>query len=150
MSIIGKKSLGFVLDGCIINNLSSTPEETICPGLFCNKQRIQEILGNNQGCAYYSMFIWRSNLTIDPSLPSIMHSGLLGLNIIAQIDFLCFVKLDIFFNFMTGCYSVNKSLLWLCWVCSNSFDFINDDCGFTVIVWYKKDWLMKKLFLVVL
>ena len=48
VGIPGNISNAFVLTGCKVEVLSSTPKETCCSGIFCNKQRIHKITENNQ------------------------------------------------------------------------------------------------------
>ena len=48
MGMTGNKSQSFVLNHCTFDVISSTPEETKFSGLFCDKQRINEIANNNQ------------------------------------------------------------------------------------------------------
>lgn len=68
VGISANKSKAFVLKGCQIKIISSTPEETKCSGLFCDKQRIHKIVENNQGCGCYAMLSHRSNLIMDHSM----------------------------------------------------------------------------------
>ena len=71
-SIKGNTCRPFVLNSCRIQILSSTPEDTECAGLFCDKQRVNEIREYSQKCGCYHMLGTRSNLVIDHSL-SIEH-----------------------------------------------------------------------------
>ena len=68
MGTTGNKSQAFVLNNCMLDVISSTPEETKRAGLFCDKERIHEIANGSQGCGCYSMLMRRSNIIIDHSL----------------------------------------------------------------------------------
>ena len=43
----------FVLNGCELQIRDSEPVETGCGGLFCDKQRIREVMEYGQGCCCY-------------------------------------------------------------------------------------------------
>ena len=68
MALGGNTSKAFVFNHCAIEVVSSTPEETKCGGLFCDKQRIHEVINGDQGCGCYSMLTRRSNMVIDHSV----------------------------------------------------------------------------------
>ena len=61
-------SRAFVYRNCQVTVRSSTVEETKCAGLFCDKQRIREVLQAKNGCRCYSMQSRRSNLAITHNL----------------------------------------------------------------------------------
>ena len=60
--------MAFCLNGCMIELLAITPEETGCAGRFCDKQRIVKVMQYNQGCACYSYDSRRTNAIIDHTL----------------------------------------------------------------------------------
>ena len=139
MGMTGNKSQSFVLNHCTLDVISSTPEETKCSGLFCDKQRIHEIANNNQGCGCYSMLTRRSNMIIDHSLK------------IEKLGWECYIE-----NFSSTRFSrlyqnapfpsaIRADSLqltddyWNLSNCiSNVIDFINENGGFTIIGWYKR------------
>ena len=45
----------FVLNNLCLSNVSMTVEVTQCSGLFCDRQRVLEIMRSNKGCGCYSM-----------------------------------------------------------------------------------------------
>ena len=69
LDVIGNASKAFCLNGCTVDVKNSTPEETNCLGLLCDKQRIHKIAARgNQGCGCYSMLSRCSTLVLDHSL----------------------------------------------------------------------------------
>ena len=66
--ITSNSSRAFVYKNCQLSIKSSTVEETKCAGLFCDKQRIREVLQSKNGCGCYSMQSRRSNLVITHNL----------------------------------------------------------------------------------
>ena len=139
--ITRNESKAFVLNSCYIDILSSTPEETQCSGLFCDKQRIHEIMERNQGCGCYSMLSRRSNLIIDHSL-YIEHT---------KSDWNTYVEKfssNRFSNwYLTGAFpsSIRADTLqmteeyWNMGHCiERAVRYINQNGGWTVIGWYKR------------
>jgi hypothetical protein len=142
LDVIGNTSKAFCLNGCTITIKSSTPEETNCSGLLCDKQRIHEIASrSNQGCGCYSMLSRRSTLVLEHSL---------------EIE-----SSDFRWNHYCEHYSSNKfSMLYQSSPFSSSvtasnlqftdeyylmvekiesvMNYINTNGGFTVIGWYKR------------
>eukprot|EP00957_Ditylum_brightwellii_P018857 1417333-Ditylum_brightwellii.AAC.1 len=57
--------MAFVQEGATLSIHSTTPEETKCAGLFCDKQRVHEITTHSHGCGCYHMLGRRSNITFD-------------------------------------------------------------------------------------
>ena len=142
-SIPGNESKAFVLNDCQLRICSTMPEDTRCSGLFCDKQRIHEIMERNQGCGCYSMLSRRSNLVLDHSL-EIQHSvGLSTWN--------CFIEKFSSNKFsslyLTGSFpsSLRAELLqmteeyWnLCTAIDDVVEHVNQHGGWTVMGWYKK------------
>lgn len=139
--IPGNESKAFVFNGCDISIISSTPEETRCSGLFCDKQRVHEIMERTQGCGCYSMLSRRSNMVMDHSL-QIDHNDS-GWN--------CFVekfssnKFSDFYLSGTFPSNLRADALQMTDEYWNMIDAIeevvndvNDNGGWTVIGWYKR------------
>eukprot|EP00957_Ditylum_brightwellii_P172553 13136376-Ditylum_brightwellii.AAC.1 len=54
-SIGGNAAMAFVQEGATISIHSTTPEETKCAGLFCDKQWVHKITTQSRGCGCYHM-----------------------------------------------------------------------------------------------
>jgi hypothetical protein len=65
--IQGNNHLAFSLEACHLRINRTSPEETTCGGLFCDKQRISDWNGQ-MGCGCYSMNHRRSNLALVHSI----------------------------------------------------------------------------------
>ena len=141
LGISGNQSKGFALNKCKLSIMSSIPEETRCSGLFCDKQRIHEIMDKAQGCGCYSMLCRRSNLVIDHSLQIECKA----------IGWSCFVekfssnRFSMLYQSAPFPSSLRASALQLTdhyWDLTDTIErvvkFINDNGGFTVIGWYKR------------
>ena len=54
----------FILNGCTIEIRDSEPFETGCGGLFCDKQRVREVMEYGQGCCCFKFSQRRANMEI--------------------------------------------------------------------------------------
>ena len=134
-------SRAFVYRNCQVTVRSSTVEETKCAGLFCDKQRIREVLQAKNGCGCYSMQSRRSNLAITHNL--IVTNENLGFdeyfpnfssskfsNLYQSKPFLSSVKKS-HMQMTTQYFAMMDNL-------NNCVQYINDNGGFTVVGWYKR------------
>lgn len=143
-SIPGNESKAFVLNDCQLRVCSSMPEDTRCSGLFCDKQRIHEIMDRNQGCGCYSMLSRRSNMVIDHSL-EIHHQVGMGDTWSCFIEKFSSNKFS--FLYLSGSFpsSLRAESLqmteeyWnMCSAIENIVEHVNQNGGWTVMGWYKK------------
>ena len=141
VSIAGNESKAFVLTDCLLDVISSTPEETKCSGLFCDKQRIHEILDGNQGCGCYSMLSRRSNIVMDHSIHITNNNT----------GWECFVerfssnRFSMFYQSGTFPSSLQSMALQmtdeyfkLTGCISDVVTKVNENGGWTVVGWYKR------------
>ena len=141
MGIPVNTSKAFVLTGCHIDVISSTPEETRCSGLFCDKQRIHEIMENNQGCGCYAMLSRRSNLVMDHSL-NIKHSSS---NFEHFVERFSSNKFSMFYQSSSFPSSLQSNALQMTdeffnYVdqINNAIQIVNEQGGWNVVGWYKR------------
>ena len=140
-SILGGESMAFCLNGCMIESLAITPEETGCAGRFCDKQRIVEVMQYNQGCACYSYDSRRTNAVIDHTL-NIEHHSLEEKMHVANYSS---AKFSLLYQTAVFSSQIRSTALDLTdeyfdleTSVSDAIEIINDNGGFTVIGWYKR------------
>ena len=131
----------FVLNKCKIEILDSEAVETGCGGLFCDKQRVREVMAYGQGCCCFRFSQRRPNMEIVHTLV-ITHPKLQEPLYIDEYSSTRFSLL-----FQTGILSceITKESLDMTdnfnsleEKIENGVQLINDNGGFTVIGWYKR------------
>ena len=131
----------FVLNNCQLEILDSEAVETGCGGLFCDKQRIREVMQYGQGCCCFRFSQRRPNMEVVHTLV-IKHASLTEPLYIEEFSSTRFSLL-----FQTGilsCEITKESLDMTDHFDSmeekieSGVDHINDHGGFTVIGWYKR------------
>ena len=131
----------FVLNKCKLEILDSEAVETGCGGLFCDKQRIREVMQYGQGCCCFRFSQRRPNMEIVHTLV-IKHESLEEPLYIEEFSSTRFSLL-----FQTGilsCEITKESMEMTDHFYSmenkidNGINYINANGGFTVIGWYKR------------
>jgi hypothetical protein len=139
--ISSNSSRAFVYKNCQISIRSSTVEETKCAGLFCDKQRIREVLQSKNGCGCYSMQSRRSNLVITHNL--IVTNEELGFD--EYFSNYSSSKFSSLYQNKPFSSSIRKSQMQMTTPyfammdnVDNCIQCINHNGGFTVVGWYKR------------
>ena len=139
--IASNASRAFVYNHCQIRIQSSTTEETKCAGLFCDKQRVREVLQSKNGCGCYSMQSRRSNLITTHNL--IVTNEETGLD--EYFPNFSSSKFSSLYQNKPFSASVRKSELQMTsqfFVMMNSMEncvnYINENGGFTIVGWYNR------------
>ena len=131
----------FVLNKCTLQIRDSEPIETGCGGLFCDKQRVREVMGYGQSCCCFCFSQPRPNMEIINTVV-INHESLDEPLYIEEYSSTRFSLL-----FQTGVLNseITKESLDMTDAFDNlqqkieeGVDLINDNGGFTVIGWYKR------------
>jgi hypothetical protein len=139
--IASNSSRAFVYRNCQVTVKSSTVEETKCAGLFCDKQRIREVLKSKNGCGCYSMQSRRSNLVITHNL--VVTNEDLGFD--EYFQNYSSSKFSSLYQNKPFSSSVRKSQMQMTTQyfammtnIDTCIEYINDNGGFTVVGWYKR------------
>ena len=110
--------------------------------LFCNKQRVRKVWRYNQGCCCYSYDSRRTNVIIDHSL-EINNRGFQEENGTIKIENFSSVQFSLLYQTSVFCSQIRQSALELTDAYFEVEDCIenvlNENGGFTVIGWYKRD-----------
>ena len=135
------ESKAFVLSNCEISVISSIPEETRCSGLFCDKQRVHEIMERSQGCGCYSMLSRRSNMVMDHSL-QIEHRNSGWNCFVEKFSSNKFSELYLSGSFPSNLRADALQMTDEYWNMTDKIaqivEEINNNGGWTVIGWYKR------------
>ena len=130
----------FVINNAKLECLSTNIEVTKCSGLFCDRQRVLEILRSNKGCGCYSMQTRLSNLSISHSL--IVKKNNVKIFAVDEFSSLRFSKL-----YLSSLFSPTSRINLFEQIrihdqIEDSIDDviteINGNEGFTIIGWYKR------------
>lgn len=136
--IQGNNALSFVQNGAIVSVKRTAPEETTCSGLFCDKQRIQEWMGQ-RGCGCYHMTHRRSNIALDHSISILASSSTIKMENYSSTQF---SKLYLTSNLPPSIkirdLRMTEEYFSLLDCIGNVIEFINNNGGFTVVGWYKR------------
>ena len=137
-------SLGFIYNGTHLSVDYTSVVETTCSGNFCDRQRINDWLGN-KGCGCYGMSINSTNLSIQHSICMTSAMKELRMN---EFSSLKFSQLYLSGDFAGSCklymLQLNDRAVKLYEAVDECIDFINDNGGFTVIGWYKRGQITDK------
>ena len=131
----------FVLNNCQLEILDSEAVETGCGGLFCDKQRIREVMQYGQRCCCFRFSQRRPNMEVVHTMV-IKHASLTEPLYIEDFSSTRFSLL--FQNGILSCEITKESLDMTDYFDSmetkieSGVNQINDDGGFTVIGWYKR------------
>ena len=141
-TISGGETKAFCLNGCHIDILQITPEETGCSGKFCDKQRVIEVRRYNEGCGCYSYDSRRTSFVIDHTMNIGHHS------LETDIHVTNYSSLKFSLLYQTGVFNSEVRVSSLEGMSDDFFDLedavndivghINENGGFTVTGWYKK------------
>ena len=67
-TLVQNNTRAFVMNNATLEVLNTVPETTKCAGLFCDRQRVREVIKLNKGCGCYGMNSRISNLTVAHSI----------------------------------------------------------------------------------
>ena len=67
-TLVQNNTRAFVMNNATLEVLNTVPETTKCAGLFCDCQRVREVIKLNKGCGCYGMNSRISNLTVAHSI----------------------------------------------------------------------------------
>ena len=67
-TLVQNNTQAFVMNNVTLEVLNTVPETTKCAGLFCDRQRVREVIKLNKGCGCYGMNSRISNLTVAHSI----------------------------------------------------------------------------------
>ena len=133
----------FVLNNTQIIIQSSHAIASRCSGLFCDRQRVQEISRTRRGCGCYSMQTRLSNIAMTHTIDVKTEYGE---NLFQMEDFssLQFTRLFLAPNGMfppttrINSFEHIRTMSEIEDSFDNVVDFINENGGFTIIGWYKR------------
>ena len=131
----------FILNGCTIEIRDSEPFETGCGGLFCDKQRVREVMEYGQGCCCFKFSQRRANMEIIHTIVFDHHS----LQEPIYIDEYSSTRFSLLFQNSVLNAEVTKESMDMTSKFSDmeekiekGVDLINKNGGFTIIGWYKR------------
>ena len=138
----------FVLNGVKLSNLATNFESTGCSGLFCDRQRPQEILRSGKGCGCYSMQTRNSNIAIVHTL-AVNEDGV-RLFVTKGFSSLQFSLLYLSNHLPT----ISRLSEYTNFSATDDIDdcadqvieYINDNGGFTIIGWNKRGEIDDQIF----
>ena len=112
--------------------------QTTCSGLLCDRQRVNDWNGKSK-CGCYSMFQYRSNLSLQHSIRIDTQQVKLIQNDFSSLKFShLYLSNDIPSNVKVSSLRVSEEF-WELEDCIESVvDFINENGGWTVVGWYKR------------
>ena len=148
----GGDAIAFCLNGCEIESMQVTPEETGCAGKFCDKQRVIEVRQYNEGCGCYSYNSRRSSIVVDHTI-NVKHHSLQEENMYVSN----FSSLKFSLLYQTGCFNLQVRITALEDMTAAYFnledsikkmiELVNENGGFTVIGWLKNGKIKDKTIL---
>ena len=131
----------FVLNNCTIDIRDSEPFETGCGGLFCDKQRVREVMEYGQGCCCFKFSERRANMEI---IHTVVFKHI-SLKEPVYIDEYSSTRFSLLFQNSVLNAEVTKESMDMTSKFSdmedkieNGVDLINKNGGFTIIGWYKR------------
>jgi hypothetical protein len=137
--LAGNSSNSFILNRCSLTINSTTPKETNCSGLFCDKQRVRELMDRNQACGCYLMTTTRSNLILDHSINVEHGTWDACIENFSSTQFSRLYQKGTFSsNIRSDSLDLTEEYYCLTDCIEQCIQFVNDNGGFTVTGWYKR------------
>ena len=143
--------LAFILNKCQLEILDSEAVETGCGGLFCDKQRIREVMQYGQGCCCFRFSQRRPNMEIVHTVV-VKHESLTEPLYIEEFSSTRFSLL--FQSGILSCEITKESMDMTDHFdnmeekIENGIDYINENGGFTVVGWYKRGQVQDRTLLI--
>ena len=135
-SIQGNHSKAFVVNEAQLTVCSTTPKETTCSGMFCDKQRIHETNGK---CGCYSMLSRRSNIAFVHWIESSIQGIQLRMETFSSESFSSLYLNGRMPNSVRiSALQMTDAFFEISSAVENVANYVNDNGGWTIIGWYKR------------